>query len=270
MKKSIVCEKLRKGQPVMVAKHNFFNPELAELIGYTGWDALWLCNEHEMIDRSLLASILRGAKISGIDMMVRLSASDYTDLIQPLEAGAQGLMIPHVHTAEQLRWIVRETKFHPIGFRGMDCVNQDADQGMAKTLDYIKFANENTFIVAQIEDDDALQKVDELAAVKGIDVIFLGPADYSHSIGLPGQVRHPKVIDAIRRCADACAKHGITCGTVGFNDIEFCRQLIGWGVKFITGPSDYRIVSQGFAAMAKMYEDSGLFTLRHYPDHNNY
>ena len=66
MKKSIVCEKLRKGEPIMVAKHNFFNAELAEMIGYCGYDALWICNEHEMIDRSLLASILRGAKITGI------------------------------------------------------------------------------------------------------------------------------------------------------------------------------------------------------------
>ena len=270
MKKSIVCEKLRKGQPVMVAKQNFFSPEMAELIGYIGWDALWLCNEHEMIDRTVLASILRGAKITGIDMMVRLSAADYTDLIQPLEAGAQGLMIPHVHTADQLRWIVKETKFQPLGLRGMDCVNQDADQGMANTLDYIKFANENTFIVAQIEDEDALQHVDEFASVEGIDVIFIGPADYSHSIGLPGQPRHPKVVDAVKRCADACARHGRVCGTVGFGDIDFCRQLIDWGVKFITGPSDWGIVKNGFTAEAKKYEDSGLFTFRHYPNHLQY
>lgn len=264
MKKSVVCEKMRRGENIMVAKHNFFNAELAELIGYMGYDALWICNEHEMVDRSLLASILRGAKITGTDMMVRLSAADYTDLIQPLEAGAQGLMIPHVHKVEQLRWIAKETKFQPRGMRGMDCVNQDADQGMADTLDYIKFANENTFIVAQIEDDEALQHVDEFAAVEGIDVIFLGPADYSHSIGMPCQFHHPKVHDAIKKCAEACAKHGIYCGTVGFGDIEFCRQLVDWGVKFITGPSDYGIVKQGFLKDVKKYEDSGLFTFRHY------
>ena len=271
MKKSIVCEKLRKGEPIMVAKHNFFNAELAELIGYCGYDALWICNEHEMIDRSLLASILRGAKISGIDMLVRLSASaDYTDLIQPLESGAQGLMIPHVHKVEQLKWIAKETKFYPRGMRGMDCVNQDADQGMADTLEYIKFANDNTFIVAQIEDEDALQHADEFAAVDGIDVLFIGPADYSESIGLPGQARHPKVVDAVKRCAEACARHGKCCGTVGFGDIEFCRQLIDWGVKFITGPSDWGIIKNGFAADVKKYEDSGLFKFRHYPNHLDY
>ena len=271
MKKSIVCEKIRRGEPVMVAKMNFFNADLAELIGYTGYDCLWLCNEHEMIDRSLLANILRGSKITGIDMLVRLSAAaDYTDLIQPLEAGAQGIMLPHVHSADQLKWVAKETKFFPRGMRGMDCVNQDADQGFADTLDYIKFANDNTFVVAQIEDEDALQKADEFASVDGIDVIFLGPVDYSESIGLPGQPRHPKVVDAVKRLVDACARHGKTCGTVGFGDIEFCRQLIDWGVRFITGPSDWGIVKKGFAAEAKKYEDSGLFRFRHYPNHLDY
>ena len=264
MKKSIVCEKMRRGEPVLVAKQNFFNADLAELIGYTGWDALWLCNEHKMVDRALLANILCGAKITGMDMLVRLSAADYTDLIQPLEAGAQGLMIPHIHTVDQLKWIVRETKFHPLGRRGMDCVNQDADQGFADTLEYIKFANENTFIVAQIEDPEALEQVDALAAVPGIDVIFLGPADYSHSIGLPGEVKHPKVQDAIKRCAEACAKYGKYCGTPNLDDIEYARQLLDWGVKFQTAVSDYGICRSGFMACRKKYEDAGLFTFRNY------
>lgn len=271
MKKSIVCEKMRRGEPIMAAKLNFFSPDLAELIGYTGYDVLWICNEHEMVDRSTLANILRTSKITGMDMMVRLSASaDYTDLIQPLEAGAQGLMIPHVHKVEQLKWIAHETKFYPRGMRGMDCVNQDADQGFAPTLDYIKFANDNTFVVAQIEDEEALSHAEEFAAVDGIDVIFIGPADYSESIGLPGQPRHPKVVDAIRRCADACAKHGKYCGTPGFGDIEFCQNLISWGVKFITGTSDWGILKEGFAADVRKYENSGLFTFRHYPNHLDY
>ena len=152
MKKSIVREKMSKGAPILAAKINFMNPDMAELIGYAGYDVLWICNEHAYINPDTLKNILRTAKITGIDMMVRTSygKGDYTDLIRPLEAGAQGLMIPHIHDKEQLEFIVRECKFHPLGMRGVDAVNQDADQGYASMLDYMKFANDNTFIVAQI------------------------------------------------------------------------------------------------------------------------
>ena len=266
MKTSIVREKMRRGEPILTAKINFMNPDMAEMIGYAGYDVLWICNEHAYVDPDMLKNILRTAKITGIDMMVRTSygKGDYTDLIQPLEAGAQGLMIPRIQDREQLEFIVRECKFHPLWLRGVDAVNQDADQGYASMLDYMKFANDNTFIVAQIEDPAALEKAEDLASVKGVDVLFLGPADFCHSIGKPGQFRCPEVGAAIDKLTAICQKHNIYCGTVGFGDPEFCRQLIDRGVKFLGGPSDWNICYNGFKADVEKYRKNGLFTFREY------
>jgi 4-hydroxy-2-oxoheptanedioate aldolase len=263
MKKSIVCEKMRRGEIIMTAKMNFMNPNLAELMGHYGFDCLWVCNEHQAIDRSMVEDIVRAGKISGVDIMIRTGYGCHTDLIQPLEMGAQGLMIPHIKSAAQVENLVREAKFHPLGLRGMDCVNGDADQGMCPTKDYIDFALENTFLSVQVEDTDALDQVDEIAAVKGLDMIFLGPADFSQSIGLPGEIRHPKVWDAILRCSEACAKNGIYCGTPGLGDPEYIRKLIANDVKFIAGPSDYGIVRSGLQAEVKKYQEMG-FTFRKY------
>ena len=266
MKTSIVREKMRRGEPVLLAKMNFATPDMAELIGYAGYDALWICNEHAYIDPETMKNILRTAKITGIDMLVRTSfgQGDYTDLIQPLEAGAQGLMIPHIHERAQLEFIVKECKFHPLGRRGVDAVNQDADQGYYPLKDYIKFANDNTFIVAQIEDPDALEKADDLASVEGIDVLFLGPSDYAHSIGKPGEFRCAEVSKALEKLAGICEKHGIYCGTVGFGDPEFCRKMIDSGIKFLSGPSDYGICYNGFKTDVDKYKQAGLFSVREY------
>jgi 4-hydroxy-2-oxoheptanedioate aldolase len=263
MKKSIVCEKMRRGEIILSAKMNFMNPNLAELMGYYGFDCLWVCNEHQGVDRSMMENIIRTAKISGIDILVRTGFGCHTDLIQPLEMGAQGLMIPHIKSASQVESLVREAKFYPRGLRGMDCVNGDVDQGMYPMKDYIQFALDNTFLVVQIEDPEALSNVDEIAAVKGLDIIFFGPLDFSQSIGVPGEIRHPKVWDAIMRCSEACAKHGIYCGTPGLGDPEYIQKLIAKGVKFITGPSDYGIVRSGLQAEVKKYQDMG-FKFRKY------
>ena len=266
MKTSIVREKMRRGEPILAAKINFMNPDMAEMIGYAGYDVLWICNEHAYVDPENLKNILRTAKITGIDMMVRTSfgQGDYTDLIQPLEAGAQGLMIPHIHERSHLEFIARECKFQPLGRRGVDAVNQDADQGYCPLKEYLEFANDNTFIVAQIEDPEALEKADDFASVKGIDVLFLGPSDYSHSIGKPGEFRCAEVSRAIEKLAGICEKHGIYCGTVGFGDTEFCRKMIDSGVKFLGGPSDWGICYNGFKAEVEKYKKAGLFSFREY------
>ena len=259
MKRSIVCEKIRNNEVIMCLKQNFMNPNLTELIGYSGVDCIWLCNEHQAIDRSLLENMTRTAKITGTDIMIRTSfAGNHTDLIQPLEFGAQGLMIPHIRSVEQVRTIVRECKYHPMGMRGMDGVNQDADQGMCPMDEYIKFANENTFIMIQIEDPDALAQVDEIASIPGVDIVFLGPCDYSQSIGRPGDIRHPEVWDAIMRTAEACAKYGKYCGTPGLGDTEYVKKLINNNVKFIAGIADWDILHDGIAAELSRYDHLGF------------
>lgn len=263
MKKSIVCEKMRRGEIILTAKLNFMNANLAELMGYFGFDCLWICNEHQGIDRSSLENIIRTGKISGIDMLIRTGHGSHTDLIQPLEMGAQGIMIPHIESAKQVETIIREAKFHPYGLRGMDCVNGDADQGMAGTEEYIKFARNNTFIAVQIEDEDALAQVDKIAAVRGLDMIFLGPKDFSQAIGDPGNVRNPEVWNAIMRCSEVCNNNGIYCATSGLGDPEYMQKLIDNGVKFLTGPSDYGAVMRGLKADIEKYGKLG-FRFRKY------
>ena len=199
-----------------------------------------------------------------MDIMVRKAISNHADAIQILEMGAQGLMIPHIESVSHAARIVDYCKFHPIGNRGLDVVNGDADQGMVGIKEYIEFQNKNTFICVQIEDPAALDQVNEIASIEGIDMIFLGPKDFSQAIGYPGEVRHPKVWEAIVRTAEACIKAKKVCGTSGLGgDEEYTARLKDIGVKFFTGPSDYGAITTSFSRDVEKYKKLG-FTFREY------
>ncbi|MGI6609893.1 MAG: HpcH/HpaI aldolase family protein [Limnochordia bacterium] len=257
MQKSRVREKMRRQEPILCTAIHFPNASLAELIGQFGFDCLWVCTEHVATDMSLLEHIVRAGRLTGMDVMVRVVRGNHDDLIRPLEFGAKGLMIPRLRTPEEVAQIVYDTRFYPLGKRGIDGANPDADMGFVSIPDYIRFANDHTFIVVQVEDAEAVDCVEEIAAVEGIDVIFIGPADLSQSYGVPGQLKHPKIIEAIERSVAACEKHGIYCGTPGL-DVDYTKMLMQMGVKFLTAPGDFGLLYRGFREVVDVYSQLGF------------
>jgi 4-hydroxy-2-oxoheptanedioate aldolase len=257
MIKSRVKEKIRRQEPILCAATHFPHPDITEFIGQFGFDCLWVCTEHIATDRSTLENVIRAGRLTGMDIMVRVVRGNYDDLIQPLELGAKGLMIPRLRTPAEVERIVYDTKFYPLGRRGIDGANPDADMGMVPLVDYIRFANEETFLMVQIEDIEAVECVEEIAAIKGIDILFVGPADLSQSLGYPGELKHPKVWQALERTVAACAKNGIYCGTSGL-DIEYTQKLLELGVKFIAAVGDYGIMRKGFREAINVYSQLGF------------
>lgn len=260
LKKSKVLEKLRRGDTVICYKSSYADPDICELMGCLGIDVIWICNEHIGIDPDRLRNVIRAGRAGGADIMVRRVFGGYDDLIQPLEMGAAGLMIPHCTSAEMAREVVRQTRFHPLGHRGIDGISADSDFGLHPLNEYLEFANRETFVMVQIEDAEAIDEIEAIAAVPGVDIVFIGPADLSHSLGCPGDLKNPAVQDAISRAAAACAKYGKFCGTAGL-DLEYTRTLIDKGVQFITRCSDYSLVRDGFKQkireMQELLDDMG-------------
>jgi 4-hydroxy-2-oxoheptanedioate aldolase len=166
-------------------------------------------------------------------------------------------MIPRVRTVEYVRRVVEYVKFPPVGRRGIDGVNADADWGFIELTDYLAQANERTFIVIQIEDPEAVEIVDEIAAIDGVDVLFVGPGDLSLGYGVPGQSRHPKVERAINLVAEACAKHGKAAGTPAI-DAEDTRKLLERGYRLFTTSADYRFVRNGLLETKRSFGELGF------------
>jgi 4-hydroxy-2-oxoheptanedioate aldolase len=244
MRKSVVLEKLRKGEPVFCFKCNYLDPDIVEMMGVMGVDVTWLCNEHLELDPSRIKELARAGRAGGVDTLLRKPFSGNGELIRPLEAGVSGLMIPHCVNAEMVEKLVNEVKFTPLGGRGYDGVNADSDFGMASMSEYMEFANRETFLMIQIEDAEAVDNIDEMAEVKGVDLMYVGPADLSLSMGYPGEFKHPKTKEVVRKVVDACARNGIWSATSGI-DSEYTKELLDVGVNFISVASDYGFLRNG-------------------------
>jgi len=243
MRPSKVLKKLRAGEIVNCIKLNFGDARVAEMAAMCGFDCLWLDMEHVPTDWLTLEHQIRAAKIYDVDTMVRVARGSYSDYIKPLEADAAGIMVPHLMSLEDAKKVVWQTRFSPIGRRAVDGGNADGAYCMIDFKEYVKTANEQRFVAVQIEDPEPLDQLEEIAKLKGIDMLFFGPGDFSHGIGAPGQWDHPLIHQARERIAKVARKNGKFAGTVG--GLDNLKELIDMGYQFINigadviGLSDY-------------------------------
>ena len=252
-------EKLCSGEPVFMVKLLYQDPALFELVGMLGFDCVWICNEHIGIDPSRMESLIRACRISGMDAVVRVKPANYQALLHPLEFGAKGIMCPRVQDADEVRELVRNIKFYPEGRRGVDGVNAEAGFGLIPFQEYLVRANRENFLIVQIEDPEAVEHIEEIAAVDGVDVLFVGPADLSLNLGIAGQFCHPKMMDVYERVCNACRKYGKTAGlSCAFDKIpEFMEQ----GFRFFVGGADYLVIRNGYMNLREQLLKNG-FTMR--------
>ncbi|MCP4643396.1 MAG: aldolase [bacterium] len=256
MYESLVLRKLRNNDPVWCCKSNLTDPNVIEIFGAIGAHCVWLCMEHGPINWESVHNQVRTAKMSGMDSLVRVAKGCYSDLIRPLEMDATGLMVPHCMSGDEAAKIVEMTRFQPIGRRAWDGGNSDGPFCMRAPEEYLTKANEQRFLVVQIEDKEAVDCMEDIVAVDNIDVFFLGPGDLSHSYGVAGQFDHPLVQDAIDKLAELCKKYnrnwGMPCPP------EKAQQLLDKGAKFLAAGSDVVAIAGHFKNMRQGYEAAGL------------
>jgi 4-hydroxy-2-oxoheptanedioate aldolase len=247
MRRSRVLEKLRKGETVFSLKLNFADARIAEMAAMAGFDCLWTDMEHVSNDWSTIERQVWAAKTYDADTIVRVARGCYSDYIRPLEMDAAGIMVPHVMSAADAAEVVRAVKFHPLGLRPVDGGNADGGYCQIPFADYIKQANEQRFVILQIEDPEPLAELDEIARIPGVDMLFFGPGDFSQAIGVPGKLDHPRVLEARQRVAEAAVRAGKFAGTVGSPANR--DELIALGYRFINLGSDVNGLGAYFAQL---------------------
>lgn len=208
--------------------------KLIEMIGHVGgWEAVWLDQEHGGLTISQIESATRGARLAGLDNFVRLAPTDYATVMRPLEAGGGGIMAAQVKSAKQAAEIVSWCKFHPAGERGLNSSGVDGRFGSMTLVEYMAQANAETFIAIQIEHIDAVREVDAIAAIPGVDLLFVGPADLTQSLGIPGQWDHPQLWQSLEQVSAACRKHGIHWAILPPNP-EIARRCVELGCRMLS------------------------------------
>ncbi|RAV22386.1 HpcH/HpaI aldolase family protein [Paenibacillus contaminans] len=242
MRPSRVLQKLRAGEVAYCTKLNLADSRAAEIAAMSGFDCIWTDMEHVPNDWSVVEKQILAAKVYGVDAIVRVSRGSYSDYIRPLEMDAAGIMVPHIMSLADAKEVVRCTKFHPLGLRPVDGGNADGGFCNIEFMDYLKQANEERFNILQIEDVEPLEELEEIIALPGLDMIFFGPGDFSQSIGAPGQMDHPLLLETRKRIAELAAKHGKFAGTVG--STGNAEALVEMGYRFISVGADVVALSQ--------------------------
>jgi 4-hydroxy-2-oxoheptanedioate aldolase len=251
MRPSKVLAKLRAGKTVNCVKLNLADARAAEIAAQCGADSIWLDVEHVPNTIRDIEEQVRAAKIYDCDAVVRVERGSYSDLVRPLEMDASGIIVPHVMSAEDARQIVRHTRFHPLGRRPLDGGNADGAYCAVPLDAYLEQANRERFVIVQIEDPEALDEVDAIAAVEGIDMLFFGPGDFSHAIGLAGQIDHPDVQDAFRKVAASALAHNKFAATT--SSLENLSKLVDMGYRFLAGGADVIALRKEFSGIVDAY-----------------
>jgi 4-hydroxy-2-oxoheptanedioate aldolase len=253
MTNSRVLQKLRGGDFVRVAGvSRVAEPWLAELIGSIGYDVIWFDMEHRAFDYSAIDPMSLACRATGIDLMVRVLKTGYTAPMRALEFGANGIMVPHCLDAAEARQWVDWTRFPPLGKRGFDGAGADADYSLCDPVEYMDHANRETFLALQIEDRETVDQIDEIAAVDGVDLLFVGPSDLSISYGVPFQANHLLVQRAIDRVANATAKNGKWWGMPSGTP-EGAQALLDRGARLITCGGDHGALVNGLRDSLKAH-----------------
>lgn len=212
---NIVLDKFRAGQPCLGTFSHLLSAASLRVLGQTGLDYVILDLEHSPIGVEHVTELIPAARQAGLCPMVRVNAMDRGQFLKMLDAGAAGLIVPLVETAEQVKTLVSYAKFAPLGGRGY-CPTVDAGWGYGPEYEhgmagYMETANSRTLLIPQCETAGCLSHIEEIAAIDGIDGIFIGPFDLSIALGIPGQFDHPDHIAAVERVRKACERAGKLC-----------------------------------------------------------
>jgi len=190
------------------------DPGLVELVALQGFDFLILDGEHGTMEPRDCENMVRGTDVRGVPAVVRVPANEAPVILRFMDTGAAGVQIPLVSSADDAERAVRAVKYGPRGTRGLTGVRAAAYGQRGTLAEYVRRANDETLVVVQIETRAALEQVAEIAAVDGVDVVFVGPTDLSHSLGVPGELSHPVVEEAYTAIVDGVRDSAAALGVL--------------------------------------------------------
>ncbi|MBI1357708.1 MAG: aldolase [Acidobacteria bacterium] len=187
-------------------------PEMVEALGLAGFDIAIIDCEHAAFSGEQVRHLLRAAVVAGLAPLVRVRENAPGPILEALDLGATGLHIPQIANAADAERAVRAARFPPLGERGFNPFVRAGRYGSLPVAELRREAADDTLLVLHIEAEAALEHIDEILAVPGVDVAFLGPYDMSQTLGVPGEVTHPKVLQALRAVVEAARRRGVVVG----------------------------------------------------------
>jgi len=210
-------------------------PEVVEILGAAGMDFAVIDCEHGALDAETVAGMIRASGSTEIAPVVRVRENAPGPILEALDLGAVGIHVPQIATRAQAEAAVRYTRYPPAGERGFNPFVRAGSFGGAP------IETDDTLVVLHIEAGEAVRSVDEIVSVPGVDVAFLGPYDLSMTLGIPGEVTHQRVREAMREVGKAAARHGVALGAYA-NTVEHAAVWLDEGVTYLACGVDQNLL----------------------------
>jgi 4-hydroxy-2-oxoheptanedioate aldolase len=208
------------------------SPPLVEMLGLAGFDFVVIDCEHAAFCGETAGELIRAAESAAIAPLVRVRRNDAGEILEALDLGAVGLHVPQIGGPDDALRAVQASKFPPLGCRGFNPFVRAARYGAVPVEDFRRTADDDTLLVLHIEARESLEQIEQIVAVPGFDVAFLGPYDLSQTLGIAGEVTHPRVREAMRAVVRAARPHGVAVGCFA-NNPEQARLWLGEGISYL-------------------------------------
>ncbi len=243
-----IREKLAQGQLVIgTMLVEIRQPSVMTMLANAGFDFVLIDNEHGPFSVETIADLSRAARDVGVTPVVRIPELTYGHVAQSLDGGAQGIMLPRVTARAQVEECVRFMKYPPAGRRGAVLARGHTAFKAGPLADTLAAANRETFLVVQIETAEAVERLDEILSVPGVDAALVGPTDLSLALGVPGSTDAPVLIQAIERTMAACKTHGVI-PAIHTNDVAMTAGWARRGMRMVSINSEVGLLSSGARA----------------------
>ncbi|MDA0660539.1 MAG: aldolase/citrate lyase family protein [Planctomycetota bacterium] len=257
MRISRTKQRWAEGKPVLATVAHFHDPQSAELIGLLGIDCLWIDLEHQPLGINQLENMVRAARVSNMDVMARPGNGEFSRMARLLEAGASVIMYPRCESADEARALVRAAKFPPLGQRGLFTASPDNPYCMTPLKDYLRLANDETVLLAQVESPHAVTQARAMADVEGIDMLFFGPGDFSLMANVPGEFDSEVVRQGMAETARQALAAGKRFGTL-ITNLDQAQRALDLGATMLTYGGDMHFVRQAVVEMKHAFGPLGF------------
>lgn len=244
-KENKLKKKLKNKQEVIGTWSSLSSSNVIDVLGKTNLDFVVLDMEHGAMSYETVENMVRAAEANSISPVIRVSDNDEQIILRVLETDVQSILVPHISSAEEAKRVVECSKYFPEGHRGLspytrvhNFSHENLDESLIKT-------NKEMLVGILVEGVTGLGNLEEISEVKGIDLIYLGLFDICQSVGLPGQISHPKVLDEIVKCQKIISSKGIAAGAMS-TDIDYIKMLRENEYKFIAYLNDAAAIKHHF------------------------
>ena len=245
LNRNCLKDKLESGKTVLGTWAGIPSPVVADVLSSSGLDFIVIDTEHGPISFEMAQNMIMAAESRGVSPCMRVSGLVEADILKALDIGAHCLHIPNIMTPEDAALAVRLAKYPPQGKRGFSPFTKAGNYSMDSAKILTKKANDAVLLALHIEGEEAIQNIDKILKIDGVDIIFVGIFDLSKSLGIPGDIDNPKVVSRLQDIVKKTLKAGKYPGTIVSNN-EQLKKCIGYGVKYITYSVDCGILIESY------------------------